>query len=377
MNEQRSILLVEPFFGGSHQQWAEGFKKYSKHKVEILSLPAAHWKWRMHGAAVTLAKRALEYPNVDLIVVTDMLDLATFLALTRERFKDVPVVAYFHENQITYPWSPQDQDLKLNRDNHYGFINYTTALSADAVWFNSEYHLRSFLSSLPQFFGQFPDHRNLETVQEISRKSRVMHLGMDLRELDRFESLNTAPSDRPTILWNHRWEFDKNPDQFFRALIELKSREIEFNLVVLGQEFRNAPRIFNVAKAELKDRILHWGYVNSKQEYAKWLWQSDILPVTSYQDFFGGSILEAMYCNVKPLLPYRLAYPEHVPHDQHSNFFYAEGEFVGKLQESILRFEVLQKIETFRFAERYDWNCLIKTMDALLLEVIETSKFAE
>ena len=37
---------------------------------------------------------------------------------------------------------------------------------------------------------------------------------------------------------------------------------------------------------------------------------SDILPITSNQDFFGGSIIEAMYCETTPLLPKRLTYPE-------------------------------------------------------------------
>mgnify|MGYP000456988033 CR=1 FL=1 len=37
------------------------------------------------------------------------------------------------ENQITYPWSPQDEDVKYQRNNQYGFINYTSALAADQV----------------------------------------------------------------------------------------------------------------------------------------------------------------------------------------------------------------------------------------------------
>jgi len=50
------ILIVEPFFSGSHKQWALSYQHSSQHDVDILSLPGHYWKWRMHGAAVSLAK---------------------------------------------------------------------------------------------------------------------------------------------------------------------------------------------------------------------------------------------------------------------------------------------------------------------------------
>ena len=56
-----NIVLIEPFFTGSHKQWALGYKKYSKYNVEILSLKGIFWKWRMHGGALTLSKMFNEY----------------------------------------------------------------------------------------------------------------------------------------------------------------------------------------------------------------------------------------------------------------------------------------------------------------------------
>ena len=129
-------------------------------------------------------------------------------------------------------------------------------------------------------------------------------------------------------------------------------------MVVLGERFNNYPSIFDEAKHVLKDRILHWGFVESKQEYVKWLHKVDILPVTSNQDFFGGSVVEAMYCNVKPLLPKRLAYAEHIPSQLHSVFFYDENEFVNKLQRWIKDISVLRKQTTRKFVQQYDWNVI-------------------
>ena len=122
------VLLVEPFFSGSHRQWAEGLAKHSRHEIEILSLPGRHWKWRMYGGAVSLAEKVKGMEKPDLVLCTDMLDVATFQGLTRDVLRGVPVVVYFHENQLTYPWSPDDRDVDLSRDRHYAFTNYTTAL---------------------------------------------------------------------------------------------------------------------------------------------------------------------------------------------------------------------------------------------------------
>jgi hypothetical protein len=81
------ILIVEPFFSGSHRQWAEGYMQHSAHQIELLTLEGRHWKWRMHGGAVALAGQydQLKTGTPDLILATDMLDLTTFMALTRRR----------------------------------------------------------------------------------------------------------------------------------------------------------------------------------------------------------------------------------------------------------------------------------------------------
>ncbi len=130
------ILLIEPFFTGSHKSWAEGYYKNSEHEIEILKLNGYFWKWRMHGGAVTLARRFMESAiEPDVILATDMLDTSTFLSLTRKKTHDIPVFVYFHENQLMYPWSIKDTDKENRRDVHYAFLNFSTALSADRVFF--------------------------------------------------------------------------------------------------------------------------------------------------------------------------------------------------------------------------------------------------
>ena len=359
------ILIIEPYFTGSHKQWAEGYKKHSSHNIKILSLKGQFWKWRMHGGAITLAKmfNAMDWLP-DLIFATDMLDLNTFLSLTRNKSNGIPTAIYFHENQLSYPWSPSDRDIKNKRDSHYGFINYSSALAADKVFFNSEFHMKSFLDALFPFLKQFPDYQELETIDIIKEKSEVLFLGMDLT---RFRKHILIKDSRPNILWNHRWEYDKNPQYFFRVLKRVKNESNDFGLVILGENFSKSPKVFEESKKEFVNQIVHWGYVDSFEEYAKWLWKSHIIPVTSNQEFFGVSVMEAMYCDVWPIVPNRLTYPELIPERFHNNNIYnTEEELLKKILWSINNCNGLAQYNIASIPERFDWRSMSKEYDEKL-----------
>jgi len=318
----------------------------------------------MHGGAVSLAKQFNEAEETtDLILGTSMLDLTTFLALTRKKSAELPVAMYFHENQLTYPWSSQDRDVKKKRNNHYSFINYASALAADKVFFNSKYHRDSFIGALPKFLKQFPDKKGHDNIEFIKAKSEILHLGLDLKRFDEYKSSDKEKQSEATILWNHRWEYDKNPEEFFETLFALKEKEVPFKLVVLGEQNDVNPPIFDEAKEKLKEEILHWGYAESFEEYAKWLWRSDILPVTSNQDFFGGSVIEAMYCDCFPLLPNRLAYPEHLPEELDREFLYEEGELEARLETAIKSVMGIRRVDYQSIIKKYDWGELIENYD--------------
>ena len=355
------ILIIEPYFTGSHAAWAEGYKKNSQHEVEILSLSGQFWKWRMHGGAITLAKKYIELKNKpDFILATDMLDLTTFLSLTRPHTSHIPIGIYFHENQLCYPWSPDDRDILHKRDKHYGFINYSSALAADAVFFNSEYHKNSLLSELQRFLKHFPDHRELENIDIIAQKSKVLHLGLDLIKFDRFVSeteKSNNDSQPPLIIWNHRWEYDKNPKEFFQALFEVNDSQIDFRLAILGENFSKSPIEFEMAQQILKEKIVHFGFVENFEEYAGWLCKADILPITSNQDFFGGSIVEAIYCGCIPILPKRLTYPELIPQKKYSNNFYDNfDDLVDKLKALIQNYNKMQRQNLSAVVKKYCWQ---------------------
>ena len=356
------ILLIEPYYTGSHKKWAEGFKKYSSHHVKILSMKGQFWKWRMHGGAVTLAKM---FNNMDwkpdLILSTDMLDLTTFLALTREKSNGIPTAIYFHENQISYPWSPRDRDILNKRDNHYGFINYTSALSAERVFFNSNFHLKTFLDDLKPFLKNFPDNNEINTIEKIKNKSNVLHLGLDFSN---FKAISYQKTDTPTILWNHRWEYDKNPKLFFNVMKKIKDKKIDFNLIVIGESFGNSPKIFEQAKVEFDKHIIKWDYQKSINDYIDCLFMSDIIPVTSNHDFFGISVMEAVFCNVWPILPDRLSYKELFKNKGYiENIYTNDNQLITKIEVAIKNIHNIRNRSLKKVAQKYDWERLAKVYD--------------
>src|SRR5258708_101480 len=177
-----SILILEPYDTGSHRAWMHGYQPHSANRVDILSLPGQGGEWGMQGGAVTLARQFMESAfTPDLIMASDMLDLATFLALTRSQTSHIPAVVYFHENQLTYPPGPRQK-----RDLGFGFINYASAQAADAVFFNSDFHPQAFLEELPALLKHFPDYNELPTVEAIRAKASVLPVGLDLHRLDAF-----------------------------------------------------------------------------------------------------------------------------------------------------------------------------------------------
>ena len=360
-----NIVLIEPFYAGSHATWANGVKDNSQHHVKILSLTGKHWKWRMHGGAISLAKQFLDLDfKPDLILATDMLDLSTFLALTKKSTTNIPVMLYFHENQLSHPWSVKDQDLKKGRDFHYGFINWTSALSADKVLFNSMYNQESFFNEVDIMLKAMPDNRNLDLIELVQSNSLVLPLGIDLNKIS-FPLIEKS-YDKPVIIWNHKWEFDKNPEDFFKALREIKWDGIEFDLIICGEGFEEYPKVFDKLKIDFEKELIHFGYAESKEAYHNLLKQANIIPVTSNQEFFGASVIEAIAAGCFPLLPNALAYPEHIPESLLSVFLYnSTEELAQNLRDICTNLTTVRQLTSTlqQHIMKYDWKNIIPLYD--------------
>jgi len=379
------IALISPYHGGSHQAWAEGYRRRSAHELVFFTLPARFWKWRMHGGAVTLARQFLQArERADLLLATDMLDLTTFLALTRRHPARPPAVLYMHENQLTYPL-PAEGDSgpmrrqKGERDLHYAFVNYASMLAADCVLFNSRYHRRSFFDALPNFLKHFPEHNELQTVEETAAKSQVLPAGVNAGRLGGPETpagvLRAAGERPPLIIWNQRWEYDKNPAAFFRALYAVAAEGIPFRLALCGESFRRRPAEFQEAQERLAEQIVHVGYAEPER-YRTLLWEAAVTVSTAVHEFFGISILEAITCHTFPILPRRLSYPELIPEAFHRRCLYEdEGGLVRRLRWALTEREEAETVAAALAPKvaSFSWREVAPRYDALFRKIVEDS----
>jgi glycosyltransferase involved in cell wall biosynthesis len=357
------ILFLEVFFGGSHRAFAEGLQRHSRHQIELVTLPDRFWKWRMRGAALYMAPRIPPLERFDLVLATNLMSLADLRTLLAPAH--CPMVVYFHENQLTYPVAAGDL-----RDVHFGFTDITTALTAEQVWFNSFSHQDAFLAALPAFVSQMPDARPTWITEAIRRKADVLYPGCDFpAELEAPAAPPPAGEAPPLIIWNHRWEFDKNPEAFFEALYELAARGRAFEVAILGECFQDQPKCFLEARERLGDRIVHFGFAPAVDAYHRWLQRGHLVVSTARQENFGFSVVEAARCGCLPLLPRRLSYPEIIPDRFHALCLYASpSELVRKLDYCLThpRAYAAERQALQAAMARYAWEARIGAFDERL-----------
>jgi glycosyltransferase involved in cell wall biosynthesis len=364
VGDRLKFLFLEPFFGGSHREFAEGLISNSRHGIDLVTLPARYWKWRMRGAALYFIKQISSLDSYDGLITTDLMSLSDFKALAGG--KCPPTLVYFHENQFTYPLSPGER-----MDYQFGFTDITTAMAAEHIVFNSRTHRDAYFEALPKFINMMPEFRPKWVVDEIRAKADILYPGCRFGDEISGEE-NFDRSLPPLIIWNHRWEFDKDPDAFFVALDAVLKAGIDFRLALLGETSQAVPKAFISARERYGQRIVHYGYVESREQYLRWLRQGTIVVSTALQENFGIAVVEAIRCGCIPLLPMRLSYPEIIPSEYHDRVIYQDhDDMIAKLTRFLS--EPTDYVDLCRDLARamtqFAWPKLIDRYDQLLQDL--------
>ncbi len=357
--DQVRFLFLEPFDGGSHGQFARGLVGHSRFDIDLVSLPARFWKWRMRGAALHFARAVKQPQDYCGLMVSGLMSLADLKAMWGKRCP--PALVYFHETQLTYPNTRHQE-----RDAHFAFTDLTTALCAQRVLFNSASHRDRFFSALERFLRRLPDCRPLWALDELAAKTGVVMPGCDFP--DRLPE--PAPAGGPPlIVWNHRWEHDKNPEAFFRSLEHLEKLGIDFRLALLGQRFATIPEAFARGLDRFAAKIVCRDYQPGREQYYRMLSCGHLAVSTARQENFGLAVVEAIGCGCLPILPRRLSYPEIVPRRFHRVVFYDDDDTLGaKLAEIVGNLSQLAQVrrELAAAMDAFAWRRRIRQFDSEL-----------
>ena len=366
MTQQLEILAIEPYCGLSHRAFLEGYQKFSRHRVEIWELPARKWKWSMRGSAFHFARRAKDAPSSyqpHVVLASDFLNLADWRAMSPRRFRDLPSIFYFHENQISYPLADH-----APVDHQYGWVNLSSALAADRVLFNSSYHREQFLREVRKVLSRMPNDAPPDLVDDLRASSEVFPVGIDLdpHEAARRTRSSWGP-EGPTLLWNHRWEYDKRPERFVDGLETLVARDVPFRVVICGESFGKEHPDFERARGFLGSRLAHLGFFESQADYLRGAADCDVVVSTACHEFFGVAVVEALYLGCLPVLPNDLSYPEIIPAHLHPLFLYPQDTSFADCLESMVRHPPLSHLdELLATVEKYHWRNLAPMLDDLI-----------
>jgi glycosyltransferase involved in cell wall biosynthesis len=368
---QVKVYLLEPYFTGSHRQWAEGLQRHSAHRISLLTHEGQFWKWRLQGGAVTmagaLAAAVEEQGPCDLILASSMLDLARLLGLAREAASGAAAAIYFHENQVTYPAVGRTRvEVAL------GLTNWVSLLAADGAAFNSSFHRDAFFSALPGFLRAQPDRGHEHLIGTARKRSAVVPVGVDLARIGALR-LRSGPA---TVLWNHRWDPDKGIDEALAVLGRLAAQGADFRVVLAGEVFAGQAEQLAGAVEGLGDRVVHAGHLD-EDGYVNALHAADVVVSTARHEFFGVSVVEAMYAGALPLLPSRLVYPERVPPGLEGTCLYRTRR---GLEERLRRIiddpgVAREQAAAVRGAvECFDWSVVAPLTDAWMESVVASRR---
>ena len=377
-------MFIEPYDGGSHRAFREGLIARSRHGINSMILPGRFWKWRMRGAAAWFADLINQGPPQapDLIFLTGFINVADLRGLLDPPLDRTPILLYMHENQLTYPLSPEEEF-----DFHFGFTNIISTLAADRVVFNSTWHRDLFLDALPSYLNRMPEAVPRDVAPRLRKRSAVLGVGLERKPLpeDHFPRYRGGKCDpgagppwprgkRPLILWNHRWEFDKRPDLFAAALNSLLDRGLDFDVALLG-EARGQDGAFASLRDRMQERCLAYGHLPERADYEAMLERADIVVSCAEQEYFGISVAEAVHAGCYPVLPRTQVYPSlDGTRCKGRHFYDSEAELVDLLGDLITNDTCGHVCSLDRDVDVYCWDRLAPAFDSMITEVAEAGR---
>jgi len=356
-----NILVLEPWYRGSHRKWLDGWRLASKHQINIVEGPDAGWRRSLLISPDRFAEAIVESSDhVDALVASTPIDLATVMGLLPSGIPRPPTLLYMHESQIGYPPGP-----KGGRANG-GIVNdWRSILAADRVAVATSFHERVLVKKMPPFAEQLIEGAGSKLESKLSNVE-LLPIGIDTSRLAPVTV--TGPI---TVMWNHRWSYDKGPGEFAHAVSVLAGEGHDFSVYALGEVERSGRQAYERLLNQLNDRVILCGY-QQEDAYLHALCRSDVVVSSAQHDFFGLAVAEAIAAGARPLLPQRLAYPEIVPEALRGTLLYKAGLLEALRSVLATPRELVHQYRsaTMAHVSAFDWSKLAPQYDGLIDDMV-------
>lgn len=351
MATQLDILALEPFYGGMRRIMLETMLKRSRHRWTVLKLPPRRIERRLSAASVWFSELLSRHftGSIDLLFTSEALNLADLYRLHPELVKK-PSVVYFHNNQLPDEDGPQGP-LDL--------VNLNTAMAAGEIWFNSLYHLRTFLSRATAVVNRHHEIAGQNPVATMAGKAHLMPPPVDTSILGELVSKEVIQRSKRNIFLETRDAELKLLNSTFGML---QRRGENFKLYTVGPVEGLVQDIPRVALAE-----------NDDAAHCRALLECGIFLSAKIGTPFDHLAVRALASGAWALCPQDAVYRELMPEVMHSPclYEYAPDTLAGRLQDHWhLEHEHNYEYPLSELLRRYDPDVACKMIDDRLEEMV-------
>jgi hypothetical protein len=301
MSSQLDILALEPFYGGSRRAMLETVIRCSRHRWTLLRLPPRRMERRLTTAANWFAEQLNRHwvGKVDVLFTSEAMNLANLHRLV-PAVAAAPSVVYFHDNQLPAPGATEKKGHDL--------VNISTSGAATEIWFNSRFHMESFLKRAATLLAEFPEMSRRDPVAELRSKSRHMPPPIDLRIVDQVRRAERIVKQPRTIFVETR---EAETDLLNAALQSVKNSGEDFSLITIGPANRISDSWKRRTIGESDDL-----------EHIRGLCESRIFLSVRPRSPFDLHFVRALLAGCIPVVPDTGAYLELLPERLHSSYTY-------------------------------------------------------
>jgi hypothetical protein len=351
MSTQLDILALEPFYGGIRRIMLETIIRCSRHRWTLLKLPPRRIERRLSAASVWFAELLTRHwtGNVDLLFTSEALNLADLYRFIPDLTKK-PSVVYFHSNQLP----PED-----GPETALDLVNLNTAMASTEIWFNSIYHLRTFLSRATAVVNRHPEISGQNPVADIAAKAHLMPPPVDMSMLHDLASNQVIRRDKRKVFVETR---DADIAVLNSAFGMLQRRGERFHLYTVGPVEGLLPDLRRTAIGETDEHA-----------QARATLESGMFISAKPGAPFDHLAVRALTAGCWALCPVEGVYLEMMPEMLHSPCLYdhAPDTLAGRMQDHWhLEHETGYEMALSDLLKQFDPVVACKAMDERLEELV-------
>lgn len=301
MSTQLDILALEPFYGGIRRSMLETIIRCSRHRWTLLKLPPRRIERRLTAAAHWFSEQVSRHSTkrFDVLFTSEAMNLADLFRLVPALSRK-PSVVYFHSNQLPDPTSRRDTPLDL--------VNLNTATAAGEIWFNSLFHLRTFLAKATALVEKHMELSTRNPMPELAAKAQLILPPVDLAAVHELVEGRDIARQKRTIFIDTR---DADIDLLNAALGTLYRRNEKFSLLTVGpakelsEKFPR--RVISEANETAQVEALH---------------EAGLMLSAKATASADHHLVRAMAAGCWPIVPDTGVYPELLPAELHRHCLY-------------------------------------------------------